>query len=218
FYYEDENVGKQLKIVFLGESSVGKTSIIRRFCYDEFTRQYNQTIGADFYIRRLVLPGRHEVTVRITDVGGFEFHGHMLANYLFNSNLIILVYDITNSVSFDCLPLWIDAIKRIIDNPPICAIIGNKCDLEHQRAVRLDKTKHFLQDYRLYNFLLSAKTGEAVNSSLMDLIAKHFKIPLTRIEKEHQESIVKVELIPASAGQNRPSGVAASTSSVCCVQ
>ncbi|XP_068913508.1 ras-related protein Rab-28-like [Tenebrio molitor] len=212
---EEESVGKQLKIVFIGEASVGKTSIIRRFCYDEFTRQYNQTVGADFYIRRLLLPPRQEITVRITDVGGLEFRGHMLSNYLFNSNLIVLVYDITNSVSFDCLAMWIEAVRRIMDNPPICAIIGNKCDLEHQRAVRLDKTKHFVQDYRLYNFLISAKTGEAVNSSLMDLIAKHFGIPLTRIEKEHQESIVRAELIPE---QVRPPAVPSSNSSVCCLQ
>lgn len=76
--------------------------------------------------------------------------------------------------------MWIDAIRQIIENPPICAIVGNKCnftilqffsgtlqeflgDLEHQRAVRLDKTKHFVQDYRLFNFLVSAKTGEAVS-------------------------------------------------------
>ncbi|XP_008197180.2 ras-related protein Rab-28-like [Tribolium castaneum] len=213
---EEESVGRQLKIVVVGEPSVGKTSIIRRFCYDDFTRQYNQTVGADFYIRRISLPGRQEITVRITDVGGNEFRGHMLGNYLFNSNLIVLVYDITNSVSFDCLSMWIDAIRRAVENPPICAIVGNKCDLEHQRAVRLDKTKHFVQDYRLSNFLVSAKTGESVNASLMDLITKHFGIPLTRIEKEHQESIVKAELIPATAEQM--TAVPTTNSSVCCLQ
>jgi hypothetical protein len=85
--------------------------------------------------------------------------------------------------------MWIEAVRRIMDNPPIRAIIGNKCnrttqnenisycksisgDLEHQRAVRLDKTKHFVQDYRLYNFLISAKTGEAVCILVLSVTVK----------------------------------------------
>lgn len=85
---------KQLKIVFLGETNVGKTSLIRRFCYDEFTRQYLPTIGADFYMKRIFLPGKREITLRITDVSGQELNGHMLQNYLFNTNVRLSILNL----------------------------------------------------------------------------------------------------------------------------
>lgn len=60
---------------------------MRRFCFDEFSRQYNQTVGADFYIKRIVLPGKREVTLRITDIGGTQLKGNMLDKYIFNTNV-----------------------------------------------------------------------------------------------------------------------------------
>ncbi|KAJ8972629.1 hypothetical protein NQ314_000085 [Rhamnusium bicolor] len=175
---EEESIEKHLKLVFVGEPNVGKTSIIRRFCYDEFTRQYNQTVGADFYIKRLALPGRKDISVRITDIGGLELNGHMLENYLFNSNV---------------------------------------CDLEHKRAVRLDKTQRFVGEFGLFNFLVSAKTGENVNTCLTDLIARHFGIPLSRIEREKQATVIKAELTPTTPEQIKNNPIP-SNSSVCCIQ
>ncbi|KAL3272376.1 hypothetical protein HHI36_013853 [Cryptolaemus montrouzieri] len=77
---------KQVKIVILGGTYVGKTSLIRRYCFDEFLRYYNLTVAANFFLRRFPLPGRYEVTVKISDVGGFEFTCSMLGNYVFNAD------------------------------------------------------------------------------------------------------------------------------------
>lgn len=84
---EDESGEKQLKIIFVGEANVGKTNIIKRFCYNEYSRIYNPTIGADFHIKRVVFPEKREVTLKITDIGGLELNGTMLDKYLFNSNV-----------------------------------------------------------------------------------------------------------------------------------
>lgn len=84
---EDEPAERQLKVVFVGEANVGKTNIIKRFCYNEYSRPYNQTIGADFHIKRVVLPERREIMLKITDIGGLELNGSMLDKYLFNSNV-----------------------------------------------------------------------------------------------------------------------------------
>lgn len=56
-------------------------------CYDEFTRLYSQTVGADFYIKRIALPKKQEITLRITDIGGLELRGSMLDKYLFKSDV-----------------------------------------------------------------------------------------------------------------------------------
>ncbi|KAJ8923290.1 hypothetical protein NQ315_001848 [Exocentrus adspersus] len=175
-----------------------QTSIIRRFCYDEFTRQYTPTAGADFYIKRVTLPGRKEVSVRITDVGGLELNGPMLGNYLFKSNMIVLVYDITNFASFDRLLTWMQHISKFDENPAFVAVFGNKCDLEHKRAVRLDKTQSFVEEFQLFNYLASAKTGEHVNLYLTNLIARHLGVPLSKFEREKLTTVLKAELVPST--------------------
>lgn len=71
---------------------------MRRFCFDEFSRQYTQTIGADFYIKRLLLPGKHEITIRISDLsGGVDLKGPMVKNYLFKANVRSLNHIYYNS-------------------------------------------------------------------------------------------------------------------------
>uniref|UniRef100_A0A6P7FSY3 Activator 1 subunit 5 n=1 Tax=Diabrotica virgifera virgifera TaxID=50390 RepID=A0A6P7FSY3_DIAVI len=170
------------------------TSIVRRFCYDEFTRYYVQTMGADFYIKRMDLSKKKEITIRISDIGGIQLNENMLRNYLFNSNIIIIVYDITNSQSFDSVLVWLNEVRKVVENSKQIALFGNKTDLEHKRTIRSDKTQKFVIESRLLSFLVSAKTGENVNASLTNLIAKHFGIHLTRIERERQAPIVQAEL------------------------
>ncbi|XP_018561199.1 ras-related protein Rab-28-like [Anoplophora glabripennis] len=215
---EEETVEKQLKIIFVGEPNVGKSSIIRRFCYDDFTRQYTQTLGADFYVKRVILPGRKEVSVKITEIGGLEMNGPMLGNYLFNSDMIVLVYDITNFSSFERLFLWIQHISKYKEDPPLVAVLGNKCDLEHKRVVRLDQTQNFVEKFQLYNFLVSAKTGENVNLHLTDLIARQFGVPLSKLEREKQSTVLKAELVPATPVQVKSNAAVQSNSTVCCIQ
>ncbi|VEN64050.1 unnamed protein product [Callosobruchus maculatus] len=65
--------------------------------------------------------------------------------------VIILVYDITDCDSFDNMAIWIEKIKEDVSDPLI-AVFANKCDLEHKRAVRLDKTKKFIEQYGLHTF------------------------------------------------------------------
>ncbi|CAH0564071.1 unnamed protein product [Brassicogethes aeneus] len=193
---EEETHEKQLKLVFLGDQGVGKTSIIKRFCYEDYTRQYTQTIGADFYIKRLNLPGKNDVTLKISDVsGGVVLNGPMLKNYLYKANMVILVYDITSNNSFENIKIWIRSVAEAVENTVTCAVFGNKSDLEHRRAISLLTSKKFILDNQLYGFLVSAKTGESVNSSVTELIAKHFGISLSRVDKEKQNHILKAELI-----------------------
>ncbi|GLV43217.1 Rab10 [Carabus blaptoides fortunei] len=168
---EEDSTNNQIKITLLGDPSVGKTCIIRRFCYDEFSRQYTSTIGADFHIKRKYLPAGKEIVLKISDIGGLELSGNMLDKYLFNSNVCLL------------------------NN----ALIGNKCDMEHQRAVRLDRTKQFAEQHKLTSYSMSARTGESVTFCIMELVARHLGIRFSRVEKEKQHKIVRAEL---STGQH----------------
>lgn len=102
--------------------------------------------------------------------------------------MIVLVYDITNPASFNYLSVWMQTISNIIESPPITAVIGNKGSLkqnkidqnhrfvtilgdsEHQRVVRKDKVLQFVRDYELFNYVMSAKTGESVSFRLFQAI------------------------------------------------
>ena len=83
---EPENL--QYKIVVLGNGTVGKTSLISRFCQDEFARSYKQTIGLDFFVKRIDLPGNIQVTMQVWDIGGQSIFSKMITTYIFEANAV----------------------------------------------------------------------------------------------------------------------------------
>ena len=92
----DEQDNLQYKLVVIGNGTVGKTSIIMRFCEDHFAKSYKQTIGVDFFVKRLEMPNNTSVTLQVWDIGGQSIFGKMIQTYIFEANAVVLVYDITN--------------------------------------------------------------------------------------------------------------------------
>ena len=97
---EEEAEQLQYKVIILGDGATGKTSIAMRFTEDHFAMQYKQTIGLDFFIKRLVLPGDVNVALQIWDIGGQTIGGKMIGNYIYGAQAILICYDITNYQSF----------------------------------------------------------------------------------------------------------------------
>lgn len=82
------------------------------FTDDRFAQQYKQTIGLDFFIRRLVLPGGVNVALQIWDIGGQSIGGKMIGNYIFGAQAVVLCYDITNYQSFQDLEDWCARLRH----------------------------------------------------------------------------------------------------------
>jgi len=83
--------------------------------------------------------------------------------------IILLVYDVTNSSSFEILDEWLSQVKNFIDaydDPPLIALVGNKCDMEHQRTVKRDRSHRFAAEHGFPYHDMSARTGESVMLSL----------------------------------------------------
>eukprot|EP01041_Mallomonas_annulata_P008219 gene8219-16896_t len=98
---EDEDFEQlQYKVILLGDGAVGKTSIAARFADDNFSQIYKQTIGVDFFIRRLILPPSKHIALQIWDIGGQSIGSKMITNYISGANAVLLCYDITNYESF----------------------------------------------------------------------------------------------------------------------
>lgn len=168
----------------------------------------------------MVLPSKREITIRITDVGGSELKGTMLDKYLYNTNIIVLVYDITSINSFEDLNYWIDAVTATMKCAPIIAVIGNKCDLEYQRSVAGQRVNKFAKELNILTYVISAKTGESVASSIVDMIAKYMGISLTKIEKERQLPVIRAELITSENEivKKTANGPTKSNTSACSIQ
>jgi Ras-related protein Rab-28 len=109
---EDEVEQLQYKVVILGDGAVGKTSLTSRFCEDHFAAQYKQTIGVDWFIKRVVLPGDVHVALQIWDIGGQTIGSKMVGNYIYGAQAVLLVYDITNYQSFQDLEDWLALVRH----------------------------------------------------------------------------------------------------------
>ncbi|NXW62530.1 RAB28 protein, partial [Eurystomus gularis] len=162
---EEESPDRQLKLVVLGDGTTGKTSLATRFAQETFGKQYKQTIGLDFFLKRIMLPGNLNVTLQVWDVGGQTIGGKMLDKYIYGAQGILLVYDITNGQSFENLEDWYNVVKKVneeSETQPLVALVGNKIDLEHMRTVKVDKHQRFCQENNFSSHFVSAKTGDSV--------------------------------------------------------
>ncbi|XP_030622442.1 ras-related protein Rab-28 isoform X2 [Chanos chanos] len=195
---EDESLDRQLKIVIIGDGASGKTSIATRFAQEAFGKQYKQTIGLDFFLKRITLPGNLNITLQVWDIGGQTIGGKMLDKYIYGAQGVFLVYDITNSQSFENLEDWLSMVKKTneeSDVQPVIMLVGNKIDLEHMRTVKLDKHQRFCQENGLISQFVSAKTGDSVYLSFQRLAAEIVGIKLNKAEIEQSQRIVRAELV-----------------------
>jgi small GTP-binding protein len=165
----------KLKICLVGESCVGKTSLIRKFVYDDFDDTYSSTIGTKVTKRELSLKhpdngSNLDVYMLIWDLMGEQCFLEMLkVSYFFGARGLIAVCDVTRKNTLSELESWIDGAFSVTKEIPI-VILGNKCDLEDQREIELSEIEDFAKGYNKCNvFLSSVKTGYNVEHTFQTL-------------------------------------------------
>merc|ERR1711912_210543 len=129
---------RKFKLVFLGEQSVGKTSLITRFMYDSFDNTYQATIGIDFLSKTMYLEDR-TVRLQLWDTAGQERFRSLIPSYIRDSTVAVVVYDITNRASFLNTTKWIEDVRNERGNDVIIVLVGNKTDLSERRQVSLEE-------------------------------------------------------------------------------
>jgi len=146
------------KLVFLGDQSVGKTSIITRFMYDTFDSTYQATIGIDFLSKTMYLEDR-TVRLQLWDTAGQERFRSLIPSYIRDSSVAIVVYDITNRNSFLNTAKWIDDVRTERGSDVVMMLVGNKTDLADKRQVSVEEGETRAKESDVMFIETSAKAG-----------------------------------------------------------
>ncbi|KAI6244159.1 Ras-related protein Rab6 [Aphelenchoides fujianensis] len=148
---------KKFKLVFLGEQSVGKTSLITRFMYDSFDNTYQATIGIDFLSKTMYLEDR--TWTRFSFQAGQERFRSLIPSYIRDSTVAVVVYDITNANSFHQTSKWIDDVRTERGSDVIIMLVGNKTDLADKRQVSTEEGERKANELNLFRRIANALPG-----------------------------------------------------------
>ena len=183
-----EGVDVVYKLLLLGESSVGKTSIILRYIDNTFDESNISTCGIDLKCKYVSCDNK-KIRLDIWDTAGQERFRGLTKNYFRGAHGFVLVYDITNKDSFGKLKGWIkDAKEKIEDeNSFKLAVIGNKKDCEAQRKVDYKTLKEFADTNKIVFSETSAKTGEGIDKLFHDFVHELLQYRNIGIYKEDEE-------------------------------
>nr|5YOZ_A Chain A, Rab5a [Leishmania donovani]6L6O_A Chain A, Rab5a [Leishmania donovani] len=160
------------KIVMLGESGAGKSSIALRFTRNEFLANQETTIGAAFLSKTVMIDGR-ALKYEIWDTAGLERFRSLAPIYYRGASGALVVYDITNSESLKKAQTWIKELRANADPSLIIVLVGNKKDLGSLRQVSFEDGQRLAAEEQLAAFYeASAKDNNNVEQVFLDLAAK----------------------------------------------
>ena len=182
---------KSCKIVFIGDSNVGKTNIITRFRYNTFEESYLTTIGLDFHIKKLNIRGEN-VQLNIWDTAGHSKFRDVLPPYYKTADIICFCYDITNKESILNIDEWLKNIKQYTSNEVIIYAIGNKSDQLYYRNVDKEYIEYYCKENNIINMEVSAKESTNINNLFYDIAFKYLqRIKPVNFETEYGPPIYK---------------------------
>ena len=162
---------KDISIILLGDTGVGKTSIFIRYSKNKFTENYISTISADFERKNIEYKNK-TYSFRIYDTAGQERFRSIAKSYFHFADCFIIIFDLTNKVSLISVPTWIDLIKDFNENP-LFIILGNKNDLKNSQIPQAE-IEQVIQNINNFNeekfFKVSAKSGDNINEAFYKMI------------------------------------------------
>uniref|UniRef100_A0A673AH42 small monomeric GTPase n=1 Tax=Sphaeramia orbicularis TaxID=375764 RepID=A0A673AH42_9TELE len=161
----------QFKLVLLGESAVGKSSLVLRFAKGQFQDNLESTIGAAFVTQTVCLDDT-TVKFEIWDTAGQERYHSLAPMYYRGAQAAIVVYDITNTDTFARAKNWVKELQRQASTNIVIALAGNKADIANKRAVELKEAQTYADDNSLLFMETSAKTAMNVNEIFMAIAKK----------------------------------------------
>ena len=160
-----------LKLLILGDGGCGKTTLLHRYIKREFIDTTTMTIGVEFFTKQAVLDSTN-VSMILWDITGQERFRHMVPSYMRGASGALLLFDVTNMVSFINIGKWISIVNKFYDNLPV-VLIAAKCDLEEFSIVSDVYAKKTKEKFKMADFIkTSSKTGHNIDRSF-EALALH---------------------------------------------
>ncbi|XP_055996109.1 EF-hand calcium-binding domain-containing protein 4B-like isoform X5 [Ostrea edulis] len=170
------------KVVFVGDSGVGKSCFIHRFCNDQFNPTFSATIGVDFQVKSIVLESQ-VIVLQLWDTAGQERYRSITKQYFRKADGVIMMYDVTTEATFTNVRNWVTSVKDGVEEGTAMVVVGNKTDLieeQDRRAVKTKDGNKLAAEYDATFFEVSAKSGVNIKEC-MEALARILK------EKEDDE-------------------------------
>ena len=166
---KNDNRPLDTKIITLGDSKVGKSSLIIKFIDNKFSSNYLSTVGFDLKHKSIKLQNGEDIKLVIHDTAGEERFKSLSTNYIKKANGVLLVYDITLKESFINITNWMNDIVEEAGNKVPIVLVGNKSDLKKERIVSKEEGKKMAKQYNLQFFETSAKDGTNVEKCFLEI-------------------------------------------------
>jgi small GTP-binding protein len=157
-----------LKVVVLGDSAVGKTSLALRFVTGTFKLDTDSTVGASFITKTMTV-GHQKLKFNIWDTAGQERYRAIVRMYYKEVNAALLVYDITKQDSFTNLARWHSELKKHVEDDVIVVVVANKDDLVGEEAISINEAKAFASRIGARYFRTSCKNDVGVTEMFSEV-------------------------------------------------
>jgi Ras-related protein Rab-18 len=166
------------KLLLIGNSSVGKSSILLRFSDEQWLPEdeSSATIGVDFRVHKMEVKGR-KVKLSIWDTAGQERFRTITSSYYRGAQGIILVYDVSNRESFEALPRWYSELETYVSSSVVKIVVGNKVDKEFSRQVPASEGQAFAARMSSLFIEASAKTSVGVREAFQEVVERILDTP-----------------------------------------
>ena len=185
---------ESFKVVLVGESGVGKTSIITQFIDETFQEDQQSTTGGTFSTKSVICDGGRILKFEIWDTAGQERYRSLTKMFYKDANAAILVYDITRKDSFEELKnYWAEQIKESTAQGIILVIAANKSDLFEHEAIEESVAREFAQQLGAIYIATSAKNSSGINNLFEEIAKKYTGSSTIQIKKEEEGENVAEE-------------------------
>ncbi|KFP67154.1 Ras-related protein Rab-44, partial [Cariama cristata] len=158
------------KVVFVGNSGVGKSSFIHRFCYDRFLAELNATIGIDYQVKSLMVDNT-QVVLQLWDTAGQERFRSITKQYFRKADGILVMYDITAECSFTAVRNWMSSVQEGIEDGAVVFLLGNKMDAAQRETRTVPKVEgeRLAKEYKAVFYECSAMTGYNIMEPMLHM-------------------------------------------------
>ena len=182
---DEEEDDDDIKVILVGETATGKTSLINTSIGLEFKDKLESTQSSSIMQKKITINGK-AYTINLWDTIGQEQFRSLTKIFMKGAKIVIFVYDITRRDTFEQLNFWLTNTKEVLGDKPILGIVGNKSDLYFNEEIKEEEAEEFAQKNNIPFQLTSAKTPKSFSDFLEKLVVKYIE----KVDNTRENSVV----------------------------